>query len=304
MIIALEYKSGRIKEFDTSSFTSPEALRAMERGARNSITEFDLRLDKLDTDGLFLDVFWHDLATSSTTRVLTDTPDADGYAIEMPIAQRRPGCSIRIANPVVMQDVARIVVQRAGTSDIVAWRQGTGNWLINGARFSIMRALTYTDASTTSINATAIRMYGYLHAIYPDMTPKEICDLMGYPYEAYDEVRLNEMAQGDGSELTFGGDADEAPAAPVPPFPQPDSQAAAEAGRGESAGVPLDETDGTDGSAPESAPVFGHAPDLSETAPTASGSDTAASAGLAGDGSQQRFMDLLTGMNADDEDDW
>ncbi len=304
MIIALEYRSGRIKEFDTSSFTSPEALRAMERGARNSITEFDLRLDKLDTDGLFLDVFWHDLATSSATRVLSDTPDADGYAIEMPIAQRRPGCSIRIANSAVMQDVARIVVQRAGTSDIVAWRQGTGNWLINGSRFSIMRALTYTDASTTSINATAIRMYGYLHAVYPDMTPKEICDLMGYPYEAYDEVRLNEMAQGDGSELTFGGEVDEASGAPMPPFPQPDSQAAATAARSEAAVAPLGENDGAADSAPASAPDFGLSRDLPETVPMASDPDTAASAGLAGDGSQQRFMDLLTRMNADDDDDW
>ena len=45
MIIAIEYKNGRMKEFDTSAFTATNAMSAGDKTARNVMTELDLRLD-------------------------------------------------------------------------------------------------------------------------------------------------------------------------------------------------------------------------------------------------------------------
>ena len=58
MIIAIEYKGGRVKEFDTSAFTATNAMSAGDKTARNVMTELDLRLDLVDTVGLRLDFYW------------------------------------------------------------------------------------------------------------------------------------------------------------------------------------------------------------------------------------------------------
>ena len=68
MIIAIEYKNGRMKEFDTSAFTTTNAMSAGDRTARNVMTELDLRLDLVDKVGLRLDFYWYD-ATPQGDRI-------------------------------------------------------------------------------------------------------------------------------------------------------------------------------------------------------------------------------------------
>ena len=91
MIIAIEYKGGRVKEFDTSAFTATNAMSAGDKTARNVMTELDLRLDLVDTVGLRLDFYWYD-ATPQGERV--DIPglmDSKGDPVSLTAAARRLG---------------------------------------------------------------------------------------------------------------------------------------------------------------------------------------------------------------------
>ena len=207
MIIAVEYKNGRIKEFDTSAFTSGDALSSIERGSRNMMTEFDLRLDRLDEDGLVLDVFWYDPTRAATERVLDDARDENGHAAVIKCAQRRIGYSVVIVNQRVLELVSRITVYRANGAVQAAWRQGSGNWLIKGSLFEAQRVLTYTDATTTSLNSQACTMFSYLRRAHPASSDAEIAAMMSYPIDALEEImgELGMQDIGDGDPEAEGG---------------------------------------------------------------------------------------------------
>ena len=222
MIIAVEYKDGRIKEFDCSSFTSGDALTCVEKNAKNMVTEFDLRTDNIERDGLILNVFWHDVTKTFGKRELDAQTDTNGYSTEMAFAQRRAGYSVMICNKKVLNLISRIIVYRANGAVQVAWRQGSEDWLIKGSLFEAQRVLTYTDASTTSLNAQASTVFAYLRRAHPTLSDAEIADMMGYPPDALEEI-MGELGMQDVSVVGAEGPASRRPKArdPVMPLPRP-----------------------------------------------------------------------------------
>lgn len=192
MIIAIEYKGGRVKEFDTSAFTATNAMSAGDKTARNVMTELDLRLDLVDTVGLRLDFYWYD-ATPQGERV--DIPglmDSKGDPVSLTAAARRLGTSVLLCSREGIKQISRIIVQRANGTVDVLWRQGSGDWLINGAKFEAQRVLSYTDGNVTSMNSQAVFVFKYMKKTHPTMTDDEICELIGYPLAAYNEIQLDE----------------------------------------------------------------------------------------------------------------
>lgn len=192
MIIAIEYKSGRMKEFDTSSFTTTNAMSAGDKTARNVMTELDLRLDLVETVGLRLDFYWYDAAPQGERVEIPGLMDSKGNPVCLTAASRRLGTSVLLCSLGGIEQISRIIVQRANGTVEALWRQGSGDWLINGAKFEARRVLSYTDANVTSMNSQAIFVFRYMKKANPRMTDEEICSLIGYPLDAYKEIQLDE----------------------------------------------------------------------------------------------------------------
>lgn len=198
MIIAIEYKNGRMKEFDTSAFTTTNAMSAGDKTARNVLTELDLRLDLVDEVGLRLDFYWYD-ATPQVQRVEIDgLTDSKGDSVSLTSASRRLGTSVLLCSRQGIKQISRVIVQRANGTVDALWRQGSGDWLINGARFEAQRVLSYTDCNVTSMNSQAVFVFKYLKTSNPEMADDEICNLIGYPLEAYREIQLDEAKNAEG----------------------------------------------------------------------------------------------------------
>lgn len=192
MIIAIEYKNGRMKEFDTSSFTTTNAMSAGDKTARNVMTELDLRLDLVETAGLRLDFYWYDATPQGERVEIPGLMDSKGDPVCLTSASRRLGTSVLLCSREGIKRISRIIVQRANGTVDALWRQGSGDWLINGAKFEAQRVLSYTDANVTSMNSQAIFVFKYMKKANPTMTDEEICRLIGYPLEAYKEIQLDE----------------------------------------------------------------------------------------------------------------
>lgn len=202
MIIAIEYKSGRMKEFDTSSFTTTNAMSAGDKTARNVMTELDLRLDLVETVGLRLDFYWYDAAPQGERVEIPGLMDSKGNPVCLTAASRRLGTSVLLCSLGGIEQISRIIVQRANGTVDALWRQGSGDWLINGAKFEAQRVLSYTDANVTSMNSQAIFVFRYMKKANPEMTEEEICSLIGYPLDAYKEIQLDEAKN---AEYEVGG---------------------------------------------------------------------------------------------------
>lgn len=214
MIVAADYRDGRIREFDLSLFTSPNAMTAFDRGSVNIATTVDLRLDKLDEDGLRLDYFWYDVAKSREQKTLDGVEDQDGEAVSVYVAPRRAAFSVTLLEPFELEDVVRVTVHRAGQPIQAAWRQGSGNWLINGVAFDAARIIAYSDSGIVSMNKQAYSVHSYLMKANPDLTTEEAAVAMGYPPEAFAELMEDEMRQsedGEGTDEGWGPEDDKAP---------------------------------------------------------------------------------------------
>ncbi len=162
MIIAIEYKNGRMKEFDTSAFTTTNAMSAGDRTARNVLTELDLRLDLVDKVGLRLDFYWYDATPQGQSIKIDGLTDSMGNPVCLTSASRRLGTSVLLCSREGIKQISRIIVQRANGTANVLWRQGSGDWLINGARFEAQRVLTYTDSNVSSTNSQAVFVFKYM----------------------------------------------------------------------------------------------------------------------------------------------
>lgn len=209
MIIAIEYKNGRMKEFDTSAFTTTNAMSAGDKTARNVLTELDLRLDLVDKVGLRLDFYWYDATPQGQSIKIDGLTDSMGNPVCLTSAARRLGTSVLLCSREGIKQISRIIVQRANGTANVLWRQGSGDWLINGARFEAQRVLTYTDSNVSSTNSQAVFVFKYMKRANPSMSDKAICDLIGYPLAAYTEIQKEEAKNDEkkvGAELIESDD--------------------------------------------------------------------------------------------------
>lgn len=244
MIIAIEYKNGRMKEFDTSAFTTTNAMSAGDRTARNVLTELDLRLDLVDKVGLRLDFYWYDATPQGQSIKIDGLTDSMGNPVCLTSASRRLGTSVPLCSREGIKQISRIIVQRANGTANVLWRQGSGDWLINGARFEAQRVLTYTDSNVSSTNSQAVFVFKYMKRANPSMSDKAICNLIGYPLAAYMEIQKEE-AKND--EKKVGAELIDPAVAEDPDYPSDPSDSTADSSLGKHFAVEDDDDAFDDG---------------------------------------------------------
>lgn len=185
MRITVFYQTGKVSEFNTETFTTPEPFKGEGGGGANVATEFSLRLDKLETEGLMLEVFWHNALVDEYTK---ESVDADsGRTIYH--AGREPGRFVRLVSGRELSDIAKICVD----GEMVVWRQGDD--VINAIKYFNQEILCYSDEVTRSVNAKVMTLYSYLRRSYPLATDEEVAQMLGYPYGAFLRVKEAELAQ-------------------------------------------------------------------------------------------------------------
>ncbi len=188
MRIAVYYLSGKVSEFNTETFCAAEPFRGEGDGGSNIATEFNLRLDRLESDGLILQVYWHSTLVQDDTAY---TAEAEAQGRKIPHAMREPGRYIRLVSKQELQDISKIELD----GEMVVWRQGTD--LINVIRFRNMELLCYSDPQQVSVNARVLGIWAYLRNAYPNATDEELAARMGYPLSAIHLAQAEELAQLD-----------------------------------------------------------------------------------------------------------
>ena len=201
MVITIEFTSGRMCEYNTSTFCAPDPWSETRAGRPVVACEFDLRLDLLMSQGdLRLDVIRHALRPEGGRVELAEYSGRDGGHPSMVLSSRIPTVSMMLASKEEMAQASVVYVSSAGAHKPVAWRQGTGGegeagWLINGVKFESVRRLYYSDAVMSSTSSAAVKLFRYLRNTLPEQVADEaISEVIGFPYEAIREVIANEMA--------------------------------------------------------------------------------------------------------------
>lgn len=196
----MDYSDGRIREFNTQSYLSngPDMGRdSRMKGGRNYLTEFDLRLDHLEDEGLRLDLYYTFLGFEKGQMVnVTKSGELDpertreGQMVEVGTRYLR-GTFILIT-PAELEHAENIIVKRGDMPIQAAWRQGSGRWLVNGGAFSRAARQYYTDQTVTSINSQALHIVRYITNASPTTTTEEAALQIGFPPEAFEELVLQE----------------------------------------------------------------------------------------------------------------
>lgn len=184
MRIAVYYLNGKVSEFNTETFTTTEPF-AEEAAGANVTSEFDLRLDLLEAQGLVLEVYWYSTVVDHYTTSTKDEPS--GRTVFY--AGREPGRFIRLVSAAELFGVAKISVD----GETVVFRQG--GEMINAIKFTNQEVQCYSDAATASMNEKAVRLFDYLRRAYPLDTDEEISQRFGYPLRALERARGEEQAQ-------------------------------------------------------------------------------------------------------------
>lgn len=183
MKVTVYYQSGRIDEFDTKDFCANEPFKA--EGV-NIITEFQVRLDLLQQEGLLLEVFWYNAKASDGV-----SSNNEEVGAKIPHALRMPGRRIRLVSQRELSDIAKINCN----GELLVWRQGSE--LINSIKFFGQEILCFSNATTTSINSRAIAIFEYLQKANPGLPDENIAQMMGYSKRALDTIMADEAANVD-----------------------------------------------------------------------------------------------------------
>lgn len=181
MRVVVYYQSGLVDVFDSTNFTNVEPYRGE---SRSIMTEFSLRLDLLDKEGLVVDLFTYDSDTEAD-----DGPKARVENVMVPYALRRPGHRIRLVSPAEIEDIAKITLD----GEMMMWRQGTE--LVNAVKFANQELLCFSNAVTVSINQRALSIFHYLTKANPDMDEETVAEMMGYTMPALQSIMIDETAQ-------------------------------------------------------------------------------------------------------------
>lgn len=184
MRIVVYYLEGKVSEFNTETFTTMEPFASEGEGS-NITSEFDLRLDLLEQQGLVLEVYWYSTIVDQYT---TATKDSESNRTVY-YAGREPGRFVRLVSVEELLGVAKISVD----GEKVVFRQG--GEMINAIKFANQEVQCYSDAVTTSMNEKAVRLFDYLRRAYPLDTDEEICQRFGYSLKALEKAKTEEAAQ-------------------------------------------------------------------------------------------------------------
>jgi len=184
MIVKVYYESGKISSYSTTDFVSPDPFKSnTERGSENLLSEINFRLDKLEEEGLTIDITWYNLLDSGN--VASDP----AYSQDMPIAEREPGRKIVLAEPTEIKNIVKIVVD----GETVAWREfdpeTNETLIINGLKFNTLDKI-YNNGSANSTVEKIRMLYEVLETIYPGLEPEKICRLFGYRWSIYKQATV------------------------------------------------------------------------------------------------------------------
>lgn len=170
MKLKLLYDSLRIEVFDTSELTEKKAL-----GDRNLLTNYELRMDQIDGDRLWLEMFWYD----ASSKVRSDNPDGS-----MATARRTNGWRFLLADPEDMWHLMAVYLDDM----LVIWRES--GELVFGALFKLREALYYSDEKTASVSRRAVFLHDYMKRKHPEIAddPEAVCAEIGYPLAAYNAM--------------------------------------------------------------------------------------------------------------------
>lgn len=213
MEISVDFEDGRIREFNTNTFTSADPFRKRnpkDPSEETILTELDLRLDLLETDGLRLDIYTNSISRGQPVELnVVESLGHEGEGSTAQVAARHIYSVVYLISPAELADATNILVQRCGVTTAVAWRQGSGGWLINGMRFARLAREVYTDAQVVSTNTQLMRMMRYLKNANPDVSPLDLVGLTGFPYEAYAEALAQEEMNEGGEGPRAGANDDD-----------------------------------------------------------------------------------------------
>ena len=214
MEIAVEFADGRIREFNTSAYTAsdPFTRRNPDDPSEEAIvTELDLRLDLLETEGLRLDIYTNTISRGQPEELnIVEALGHDGEKSTAQVATRHIYATVFLMSRAELANATNILVHRCGETTAVAWRQGSGSWLINGMRFASVARETYADSRVASNNAQLMNMMRRLGSVDGEVSPEELAEIVGFPYEAY----LEAVSMGAGSERDKEGKASDVEQSP------------------------------------------------------------------------------------------
>lgn len=201
MEISIDYSDGRVREFNTHDYVSASQRLTIpdEPSATNFVTELDLRLDNLKEKGLRLDIYLNVFGWSQGQRVdLTEEmgPYPNGAKRMVPVAARYLYGTVPIISAEELEGASYILVRRCGEAVPVAWRQGSGQWLVDGMAFARTARQIYTDPRVTSTNSQAVVMMRYLTRAFPDLDTRDLVEMTGFAYQAYLEAKAQEDLNG------------------------------------------------------------------------------------------------------------
>lgn len=170
MKLRLLYDSMRIEVFDTGELTEKKAL-----GDRNLLTNYELRMDRIDGDRLWLEVFWYD----ASSKVRSDNPDRS-----VATARRTNGWRFLLVDPEDMKHLMAVYLD----DTLVIWRES--GELVFGALFKLHETLYYSDEKTASVSRRAVLLHDYMKRKLPEIAddPEAVCAQIGYPLGAYSSM--------------------------------------------------------------------------------------------------------------------
>ena len=167
MEIKILYDDSRLEVFSTSELTEKKAL-----GDCNLLTNYELRMDRIDGERLWLETLWYDASSS----VRAENPSGD-----MPAARRTAGWRFLLADE---NDMRHLMAVYLGDK-LIIWRES--GQLVFGALFNLKETLYYSDDKSSSVSRRAVLLHDYMARKHPEIAhdADAICAEIGYPPEAY-----------------------------------------------------------------------------------------------------------------------
>ncbi|MCL2605838.1 MAG: hypothetical protein FWD93_00965 [Coriobacteriia bacterium] len=190
MRVKVYWQNGKIQRFDLSRYQSESP------DDKTIATEYSLRLDELEKEGLRVDIFRYGSKSKSEIE-----HNMYGSKIKLTEAQFAPGLTGFTIGLIIPQELSEIV--RIDVDGIkVVWR--FGEHLINGIKFYGQLEM-YLGDNPGSFNSNAVVLFERMKSVYPRATDKELAAMMGLPYKAWSKILECEMLEGfDDEEVGTG----------------------------------------------------------------------------------------------------
>lgn len=174
MIVRITYDDSRTEIFRTDELTDAKSL-----GEHNLLTNYELKMDEIAHDSLWLEMYWYDAAPAYREGLEKG---------EIPVAHRRIGWRFLLIDKSEIEHVEEVFLDNV----LVTWREG--GQLVFGALFNKQERLYYSEASHASISRKAVLLRNYLARKHPELAndPDALCELIGYPPEAFASMAAHE----------------------------------------------------------------------------------------------------------------